>query len=675
MASTDARPVPIKNTAFRAVFPILDADGDLVTGATGLDSEVSKDQGTFADCTNEATEIATSSGMYYLDLTSTEMNADCVAVIVKTSTSGAKTTVLVFYPVEAGDIDVDVTAWNGTAVSSPATAGIPEVNVKNINNVSASSVTTVNANQGTTQPINFTGTGASALAKSDMVDVAGAAVSTSTAQLGVNVVNFGGSAGTFASGRPEVNTTHAAGTAWGSGAITAAAIASNAITSAKIASGAITSTGIAASAIGASQLATGAITNAKFAAGAIDAAAIAADAIGASELAADAATEIGTAVWATAARTLTAATNITSTGGTTVPQTGDSYARLGAPAGASVSADVAAVKTDTGNILTKLLKYVQLLVRKDAAIATDNATELTAINANGGSGAGSFDNTTDSEQALRDRGDAAWITATGFSTLDAAGVRTAVGLASANLDTQLTAIDDYIDTEVAAIKAKTDLIPASPAATSDIPSAATIADAVWDEALSGHTTAGSGGKALSDIDTHTDTEVASILAAVDTEVAAIKAKTDQLTFTTANQVDATTMSMAANALTAAATASDFGTEVATAVWASATRTLSALGFTLSASDLAADTIGASELAADAVTEIVNAVLTTAMTESYNADGAAPTLAQAMFLCMQRLTEFAISGTTVTVKKLDGSTTAYTLTLDDATSPTSSTRAT
>jgi predicted P-loop ATPase/GTPase len=212
-------------------------------------------------------------------------------------------------------------------------------------------------------------------------------------------------------------------------------------------------------------------------------------------------------------------------------------------------------------------------------------------------------------------------------------------------------------------------------ATRDIPSAATIADAVWDEALSGHTTAGSGGKALGDIDTHTDTEVASILAAVDTEVAAIKAKTDQLTFTTANQVDATTMSMAANALTAAATASDFGTEVATAVWASATRTLSALGFTLSASDLAADTIGASELAADAVTEIVNAVLTTAMTESYNADGAAPTLAQAMFLCMQRLTEFAISGTTVTVKKLDGSTTAYTLTLDDATSPTSSTRAT
>ena len=130
MASTDARPFPIKNTAYRVTFPILDADGDLVTGAASLDSEVSKDGGTFADCTNEATEIATSSGMYYLDLTSTEMNADTVAVIVKTSTSGAKTTPIVLYPVEAGDIDVDVTAWNGTAIPGVDTAGYPKVTVK-----------------------------------------------------------------------------------------------------------------------------------------------------------------------------------------------------------------------------------------------------------------------------------------------------------------------------------------------------------------------------------------------------------------------------------------------------------------------------------------------------------------------------------------------------------------
>lgn len=122
MASTDARPVPIKNTAYRVTFPILDADGDLVTGATGLDSEVSKDGGTFADCTNEATEIATSSGMYYLDLTSTEMNADCVAIIVKTSSSGAKTTPIVLYPQESGDILVTVQTVSNDAITAAAVA-------------------------------------------------------------------------------------------------------------------------------------------------------------------------------------------------------------------------------------------------------------------------------------------------------------------------------------------------------------------------------------------------------------------------------------------------------------------------------------------------------------------------------------------------------------------------
>lgn len=108
MAASDARPVPRKNAAYRVVFPILDADGDLVSAAAGLDSEVSKDAGAPTDCVNEATEIG-SSGMYYLDLTAAEMNADCVAILVKTSTSGAKTTPIVLYPEEAGDIRVNVT--------------------------------------------------------------------------------------------------------------------------------------------------------------------------------------------------------------------------------------------------------------------------------------------------------------------------------------------------------------------------------------------------------------------------------------------------------------------------------------------------------------------------------------------------------------------------------------
>jgi cell division protein ZapA (FtsZ GTPase activity inhibitor) len=127
-------------------------------------------------------------------------------------------------------------------------------------------------------------------------------------------------------------------------------------------------------------------------------------------------------------------------------QTGDAYARLGAPAGASVSADVAAIKTDTGNLVTRITsslfsgitsmaQWLGLLAGKQ----TGNSTARTEIRATG-AGSGTFDETTDSIEALRDRGDAAWATATGFSTLDAAGVRAAVGLASANLDTQLSAI-------------------------------------------------------------------------------------------------------------------------------------------------------------------------------------------------------------------------------------------
>lgn len=72
---------------------------------------------------------------------------------------------------------------------------------------------------------------------------------------------------------------------------------------------------------------------------------------------------------------------------------------------------------------------------------------------------------------------------------------------------------------------------------------------------------------------------------------------------------------------------------------------------------------------------IDAILTRQLTEAYAADGAAPTLAQALFEIMQCLTEFAISGTTITVKKRDGSTTAMTFTLDSATTPTSRTRAT
>jgi hypothetical protein len=57
-----------------------------------------------------------------------------------------------------------------------------------------------------------------------------------------------------------------------------------------------------------------------------------------------------------------------------------------------------------------------------------------------------------------------------------------------------------------------------------------LVDAIWDEAQSGHTTAGTFGRYL-------DSQLATIASYIDTEIAAIKAKTDSLTFTVAGIVD------------------------------------------------------------------------------------------------------------------------------------------
>lgn len=110
-------------------------------------------------------------------------------VVIDTSADGT------FY---ATNNDFNVVVTTGT-VNSISVVGavvgkfsIGRQNISHMNSIVASSITTINANQGQTQPINFTGTGASAYVKADMVDVAGAAVSTSTAQIGVNAVQHGG---------------------------------------------------------------------------------------------------------------------------------------------------------------------------------------------------------------------------------------------------------------------------------------------------------------------------------------------------------------------------------------------------------------------------------------------------------------------------------------------------
>lgn len=85
---------------------------------------------------------------------------------------------------------------------------------------------------------------------------------------------------------------------------------------------------------------------------------------------------------------------------------------------------------------------------------------------------------------------------------------------------------DANSTQLSAIRAKTDGLPSDPADASVIAGSFASVSAT-----------------LATIAGYLDTEVAAILSAVDTEVAAIKAKTDQLTFTAANQVDASVQSV------------------------------------------------------------------------------------------------------------------------------------
>jgi hypothetical protein len=90
--------------------------------------------------------------------------------------------------------------------------------------------------------------------------------------------------------------------------------------------------------------------------------------------------------------------------------------------------------------ITSLAQWLGLLGGKQVG----NSTARTEMRATG-AGSGTFDETTDSQEALRDRGDAAWTTGSGTSTLTQADVRAAVGLASANLDTQLDALPTNAD--------------------------------------------------------------------------------------------------------------------------------------------------------------------------------------------------------------------------------------
>lgn len=159
-----------KNVATKIVFPMVDADGDTVTSAAGLDSEESHwsdgtTPSTFTDLTNEATEIGTT-GIYYLSLTSGEMNQDYVAIQVKTSTTGAKTQHILIRTI-AGDPKAAATvttAGNSIDVASTGEVGLDFSNVKNATGATTLSNITIPTVTDVTNAVGVkTGTGANQL--------------------------------------------------------------------------------------------------------------------------------------------------------------------------------------------------------------------------------------------------------------------------------------------------------------------------------------------------------------------------------------------------------------------------------------------------------------------------------------------------------------------------------
>jgi hypothetical protein len=116
---TDATPVPQYGAATLIYFPMFDNDGDPRDDATidtGLSSGsnkvlISKDGNTFVNSTNSVGSVGY--GWYYVLLTASEMTADAVLVVARTTTTDIKNTPLAIYPAQDGDYRVDVRKWMG----------------------------------------------------------------------------------------------------------------------------------------------------------------------------------------------------------------------------------------------------------------------------------------------------------------------------------------------------------------------------------------------------------------------------------------------------------------------------------------------------------------------------------------------------------------------------------
>jgi hypothetical protein len=243
------------------------------------------------------------------------------------------------------------------------------------------------------------------------------------------------------------------------------------------------------------------------------------------------------------------------------------------------------------------------------------------------------------------------------------GLATAANVAAVETDTQdiqsrlpAALVGGRIDASVGAMASG--VLTAAALATDAV---AEIADGVWDEAYSGHTAAGSFGKLLDTLRKANYVTEGAVAAGGTPTTTVFRTNLTEPTGTFANQ-------------TILFISGDLSGESAAIEAYSVTNGQITLGDALTQAPTAADEFVILPDHVHPIGEIADGVLTRQMTEAYRAAGVAPTLAQSLFELIAQMGDASISGTTKTLKKIDG-TAAKTFTLNDGNNPTSITEAT
>jgi hypothetical protein len=242
-----------------------------------------------------------------------------------------------------------------------------------------------------------------------------------------------------------------------------------------------------------------------------------------------------------------------------------------------------------------------------------------------------------------------------------------------DLAAMITTVDDFVDTEVTAIKTKTDFLPS---ATAGAAGGLFIAGTNAPVTITGSgdaltlTSTGGNGTGLKTSGNGSGDGIQAVAGLVG-GVPIRGAITGNLNGAVTGSVGSVTG--AVGSVTGNVGGNVVGSVASVTAGVTVTTNNDKTGYSLAAAyDLAKTAAQAGD--AMALTAAYNfAKGTTAMTESYAANGVAPTPVQAILGIHQMLMQFGISGTSYTVKKLDNATTAFVVTLDDAVNPSAAVR--